>query len=86
MTPIYFPFTYIPRPKAAMLSGILGPVTVFQPVGEDQPAALRQMAADGSSTSAYSYAADQEPLQRCRQISKAWGSCITARKRSLLDF
>jgi hypothetical protein len=86
MTPIYFPFTYIPRPKAAMLSGILGPVTVLQPVGEDQPAALRQMAADGLIDIRVPYAADQESLRRCLADFKAWGQLHHGAETSLSDF
>ncbi|MEZ4577621.1 MAG: hypothetical protein R2875_06290 [Desulfobacterales bacterium] len=53
-----------------MLSGILGPVTVLQPVGEDQPAACGRWQPMASSTSAYPMRPTRSRCGAVWQISK----------------
>jgi len=86
MKPIYFPFTCIPQPKAAIVSGFLGQTTVLQPAGGDQPAILRQMADDGLIDICVPHTEDDDHLVRCISEFTHWGQLHQGAEMSLKDF
>ncbi len=47
MTPAYMPFTYLSASTARLLSALVGPVVVYQPLKKDIPESLTQLASQG---------------------------------------
>jgi hypothetical protein len=73
MKPIYFPFTYIAESVARNLSGLFGPLIVFQPVRDRLPDDLRRSAENGWIDLKTPAAGDDDRLLAFFEEFKDWG-------------
>ncbi len=84
--PIYFPFTYIPESTAALLSGFMGPVTVFQPIELHRPETLGRLERDGHIEIRVPAADNEDRLAQCLSEFTEWGRLHHGEETSLKDF
>jgi len=85
MTPIYFPFTYMPESVAKSLSRFLGRTIVLQPVLNNQPKALGRLEADGHIKIRVPFTEDEDRLNACSKEFQQWGRLHQGEEASLKD-
>lgn len=72
MTPVYMPFTYLAKPAARLLAGLVGPVVVYQPIGSDVPSDLTALSTEGLITIRIPMTDDDDRLRAALNEFTQW--------------
>ncbi len=89
MKPIYFPFTYIPRPVAAAIYACFGKTIIYQPSSKNIPEEIHKLAGRGVLDIRMSEnpgGKDEEKLSAILKEYNAWANLHQGSKGIQLDF
>jgi len=86
ITPMVFPFTFLPPAVLSRWKPFLGTVAVYQPVSGAVPEPVQEVSDQGRLTLRFPVTGDEEPILRLAEAYERWGTLHSGARGGILRF